>query len=106
MKRRLRRTGLFLGKRAGEAGLPEFSREKALRVLQRDGVLPRTTVLRCRVRYFTDGAILGSREFVHSFVATWQKEKQRKFPPKPVSLPGADWEGLTAMQQVRRSAFG
>ena len=99
------RTFLF-SKRAGEAGLPEFSREKALRILQRDGVLPRTTVLRCRVRYFTDGAILGSREFVHSFVATWQKEKQRKFPPKPVSLPGADWEGLTAMQQVRRSAFG
>lgn len=102
---RMHRAFLF-GKRAGEPGLSEFDRQKALGVLKRDGVLPMAAVLRCRVRYFTDGAILGSREFVNGFVATWQKEKLRKYPPKPASLPGADWGGLTAMQQLRRGVFG
>jgi len=40
-------------------------REQALKVLEeQDGVLPKAAVLRCRVRYFTDGAVFGSREFV------------------------------------------
>ena len=56
-------------------------------------MLPRATVLRCRVRYFTDGAVLGSREFVHGLVDVWQREKGRKLPPKPCALRGADWAG-------------
>jgi len=28
--------------------------------------------MRCQVRYFTDGAILGSQDFVLSFMNAWQ----------------------------------
>ncbi|MFO8028060.1 MAG: transposase [Opitutales bacterium] len=98
---------LIFGKRAADAGLPAMSRAKALKVLERQGArLPKAVVLRCRVRYFTDGAILGSQEFVRGFVGAWQMEKGRKFPPKPRLLPGADWEGLATIQSLRKQVFG
>jgi len=97
---------LIFGKRLGEPGLSEAGRQKALRVLeQEDAILPRATVLRCRVRYFTDGAILGSQEFVRSFVGAWQQEKGRKHSPKVNLLRGADWQGLATIQGLRKSVF-
>jgi REP element-mobilizing transposase RayT len=98
---------LIFGKRATDAGLPEMSRKKALKVLEKeDALLPKATVLRCRVRYFTDGAILGSKEFVRGYVGAWQLEKKRKFPPKPNLLRGADWEGLATINGLKRQVFG
>ncbi len=41
-----------------------ISREKALEVLQVGGKLKRSDYLRCRVRYFCDGAAISSKEFV------------------------------------------
>jgi putative transposase len=50
---------LIFGKRASEVGLPEMGRQQALKVLEADGQLTKAAMLCCRVRYFTDGAILG-----------------------------------------------
>ena len=98
---------LIFGQRAGDTGLLEQEREQALKVLEHgNAVLPRATVLRCRVRYFTDGVILGSEDFVRSFAGSWQRDKRRKHRPKPVWLRGADWEGLTVMLPLRRQVFG
>ena len=98
---------LMFGSRASDQGISEVSRKRALDILEKqDGVLPRSTVLRCRVRYFTDGAILGSREFVNGFVDTWQIEKGRKFPPKVNEMAGANWGGLATIQSIRKRAFG
>ncbi len=97
---------LIFGKRAGQPGLSEAERVKALKVLEQEkALLPRTTVLRCRVRYFTDGAILGSQEFVRGFVESWQREKGRKYPPKVHSMCGADWQGLATINGLRRRVF-
>ena len=64
---------LIFGKHASGAGLSDLTRKRALKVLDReDGQLPKAAILRCRVRYFTDGAILGSAEFVRGFVDVWQ----------------------------------
>ena len=98
---------LIFGKRGSDAGISEMSRKKALKVLeQEDAVLPKATVLRCRVRYFTDGAILGSQEFVRGYVGAWQLEKNRKYPPKPNLLRGSDWEGLATINGLRKQVFG
>jgi len=98
---------LIFGKRAADLGLPEMSRKQVLKVLEKeDALLPKATVLRCRVRYFTDGAILGSQEFVRSYVGVWQFEKGRKYPPKPNLLRGADWRNLATIQGLRRQVFG
>jgi len=98
---------LIFGKRAADGGASAMSRKKALKVLEtEDAVLPKTVVLRCRVRYFTDGAILGSQEFVRSYVGAWQLEKKRKYPPRPNPLRGADWQDLATIQGLRAKVFG
>jgi REP element-mobilizing transposase RayT len=98
---------LIFGKRASEAGLSEMTREQALKVLEEDtGQLPKAAMLRCRVRYFTDGAILGSVEFVRGFAGAWQMERGRKHPPKVNAMRGAGWGDLAVIQGLRRQVFG
>ncbi|HAV12145.1 MAG TPA: transposase [Opitutae bacterium] len=98
---------LIFGKRASEAHLTEAKRAAALKVLDKeDGCLPKSTILRCRVRYFTDGAILGSTEFVRGFTGAWQMERRRKYPPKVNLLRGADWGDLAVIQGLRKQIFG
>jgi len=81
--------------------------KKALKVLnEAQGQLPKAAVLRCRVRYFTDGAILGSAEFVRGFTGALQLERGRKCPAKVNPLMGADWGDLAVIRGLRRQVFG
>ncbi|MFP4069494.1 MAG: transposase, partial [Opitutales bacterium] len=81
--------------------------EAALRELnEKNGVLPRAAVLRCRVRYFTDGAVFGSSEFVRGFAEAWQRERGRKHPPKAHGMRGADWGDLSVIRGLRLRVFG
>ena len=51
----------------GEEGEPlrrGFDRERVREELERGGRLSAQEYVRCRVRYISDGAVLGSREFV------------------------------------------
>lgn len=98
---------LIFGKHASEPGLPEMTRQRALKVLgQEGGQLPKSVMLRCRVRYFTDGAILGSAEYVRGFTGAWQMERGRKHPPQVNAMQGGDWGGLAVIQALRSQVFG
>jgi len=95
---------LLFAKGADDASI---GREAAVRVLEKEGGrLPKAAVLRCRVRYFTDGAILGSRAFVEDFAETWQRERGRKRRPVPNALRGADWGDLATIRGLRSGVFG
>jgi REP element-mobilizing transposase RayT len=84
-----------------------ISPEQAVRVLEKErGELPTSVVLRCRVRYFSDGAILGSAEFVRGYLETWQVERGRKHPPKVNPMRGGQWGDLAVIQALRRQVFG
>jgi len=97
---------LLFGQGAGPGGGASISREAALRVLEQEGgVLPRSVALRCRVRYFTDGAILGSAEFVRGFRREWQRGRRRKVPEAGHSMLGADWEDLCVAKTLKRGIF-
>ena len=97
----------FLFAKGAERCGTEADRAAMLQVVEKeDGVLPKAAVLRCRVRYFTDGAILGSADFVRSFVDDWKAEKARKRPPKVHPMRGADWGGLSVIRGLRRQVFG
>ena len=50
--------------KTGQPARPGFQPEQVEEVKERDGALTLNELLRCRVRYFTDGAVLGSRAFV------------------------------------------
>jgi len=83
-----------------------LDRKKVAKVIEeQDGVLPRAAVLRCRVRYFSDGVILGSSEYVRSFANSVQRDLRRKRPPKVHLLRGAVWGDVAVLQGLRRQVF-
>ena len=55
-----------------------ISKEAAEREREKDGEIPFGKLLRCRVRYFTDGAVIGSRSFVDEAFA----KSRERFGPK------------------------
>ena len=84
-----------------------ITHEAAVKVLEKQrGQLPKTVSLRCRVRYFSDGAILGSAEFVRGFNGAWQRDHDRKYPPKVSRMRGTDWGDLAVIQGLQRQVFG
>ena len=82
--------GIALGMKAGSAKLPEGARgrgqisKNTAEVLEshdNETVLPdlgMASMLRCRVRYFTDGVVIGSKEFVNEAFAG----ARERFGPK------------------------
>ncbi|MFP4673478.1 MAG: hypothetical protein ACLFO5_02680, partial [Opitutales bacterium] len=69
-----------------------------------ESLADRADALRCRVRYFTDGVVLGSAVFVAKFSA--HLGRGRKRPPTTEAMRGADWEGLTVGRRLRGALFG
>jgi putative transposase len=55
-----------------------FSREESERILENGGKLSRAEILRCRVRHFSDGVVLGSREFVDAFFRNLKSRAQSR----------------------------
>jgi hypothetical protein len=94
------------GSGAGEKdGKVSISRQKAVRVLEEErGKLPLAVVLRCRVRYFTDGMVLGSAEYVQKQVE--MEPGVGKKPRRPHPMHGADWGGLSVATGLRKDLFG
>jgi putative transposase len=77
-----------------------------LRVISAGGHLPLSDILRCRIRYFTDGAVLGTRAFVEAQVGRTRRAFVHRPPIAPHLLP--DWPGwpdLTTLRAVRRPAI-
>jgi putative transposase len=55
-----------------------ISKDDRRAVMERGGKLPVSSALRCKMRYFTDGAVLGTREFVNAIF----EAQRRRFGSK------------------------
>jgi hypothetical protein len=84
---------------SGSAGKVSRDPKVLRRELQRGGQLPLGEVLRLRVRYFSDGVVLGSREYVNAVFA----EFRERFGPKrrTGARPMRSVAGLGAWSTVR-----
>jgi hypothetical protein len=84
-------------------------REKALEVLARGGKLSQADYLRCKVRYFSDGAVIGGKAFVNEMFAAFRDRfgPKRKEGARPLrGLEGGDGdERLFNFRQLRKSVF-
>jgi hypothetical protein len=67
---------------------------------QRGGRLPLAVMLRLRVRYLTDGAVIGSKEFVEKITGSGGDKK----PGKPMRF--GEWGGLHTLRNLRRNVVG
>jgi len=78
----------------------EVAREK-----EREGELSKGKMLRCRVRYFTDGAVIGSRSFVNEAFASARERfgPQRKDGARKLRGSGAAAAGvLWSLRDLRK----
>lgn len=103
---RLYRQQLFVrGEKLAEDPKPGFSPEAVQAVLDAGGTLPKGQALRCRVRYFSDGVILGSRSFVDEAF----KRHRDYFSPNRTTgartMKHGQWEGLCTARRLRMSVI-
>jgi putative transposase len=81
-------------------------REAVLKVLREKGKLPLGAYLRCRVRYFCDGAVFGSREFVEGMFRArrgWFGERRKSGARKMRGLLEGE---LFTVRDLRVDVFG
>jgi hypothetical protein len=85
-------------------------REKALEVLAKGGKLSQADYLRCKVRYFSDGAVIGGKAFVEEMFAAFRDRfgPKRKDGARPLrGLDGGSQEDrLFNFRQLRTGVFG
>ncbi len=81
--------------------------EQLRQVLEHGGRLGLYEVLRLRVRYFSDGAVLGSAAFVAYHLARYRLRTGRRQNLDVNPLPAiTDWEGITTLRALRGHALG
>ena len=78
------------------------------KVIEEGGRLPIATVLRCRIRYFTDGAVLGSKAFVETHLHAYRASTGRRERTAVRLIPPvAEWgSSLATLRSLRKNAFG
>ncbi|MEC5125818.1 transposase [Verrucomicrobiales bacterium BCK34] len=86
------------GAKPGRQG---FSREEVEVEQKRGGKLTLKDALRCRVRYFTDGAVLGSAQFVDEVFERNRSKFGKTRETGAREMRNADWEGLTVIRDLR-----
>jgi len=82
-----------------------FTHEEVMQVLAAKGRLPLASFVRCRVRYFTDGAVLGSREFVNGIFRHYRNRFGARRKDGARRLRGLEIE-LYALRDLRLGVFG
>ena len=98
----------LFGKGAGvKSAKASISVEAFKQVIEVRGRLPMATVLRCRIRYFSDGAVLGSQAFVQTQLGLYQRLTGRRMRTAPREIPRvADWGDLMTLRGLRQGGFG
>ncbi len=85
-------------------------REKALEVLKQGGKLSEADYLRCKVRYFSDGAVIGGKAFVEEMFGAFRDRfgPKRKDGARPLrGLAGTSPASpLFNFRQLRTAVFG
>jgi len=100
------REALFGSGTVPKAQGASISSEAFAEVLQRNGRLPVPVILRCRMRYFTDGVILGSRTFVRSQLSKLCEHYGLRGEGEPYDLSNiSDWGDLSILHKLRGNPF-
>jgi hypothetical protein len=83
-----------------------FSKERVEAVLRSGGKLSRAELLRCRVRWFSDGVAIGSKSFVEGIFTKCRQHfgAKRKDGARKVREDAAG--GLHALRELRRRPVG
>jgi hypothetical protein len=87
------------GERAG------ISAQEVAAVWRDGGKLSLAQLLRCRVRYFSDGVVIGTAEFVEEFFRSHREMFSRGRGTGARRLRGGDWDGLRSVRALGADAL-
>jgi len=79
----------------------KVSRDLLLQTLKQNGQLPRSELLRLRVRYFSDGLVLGTEAFVEDVFEQFRSHFGEKRKSGPRALRGFSDSGLNVIRDLR-----
>ena len=85
---------------------PGFSIDTVEQVMALKGKLPMNELLRCRVRYFTDGVIFESRAFVEDAFRRHREHFSAKREEGARVMKGGDWGDLVTVRKLRVNVMG
>ncbi len=92
----------------GEGGRAGIAGEDCDQVTEAGGAVPLAEALRRKIRYFSDGAVIGSSGFVESVFVRLKAEgrtgPKRKSGPR--RMRGADFGGLRSLRDLRSGGMG
>ena len=83
-----------------------LKREAVLEVLGARGRLPLGSYLRCRVRYFCDGAALGGREFVEEVFGRYRERFGSRRKSGARRMRGLEGDPLFTLRDLKLRVFG
>ena len=81
----------------------DFPRKRSPRVEESKGAMPVPAMLRHKVRYFCDGAVLGTADFVNE---VFTRERSRFGPNRETGarrMRGANWGELRVLRNLREN---
>ncbi|PTX94435.1 transposase [Opitutus sp. ER46] len=84
--------------REGRASLPV---KQVRAAVEAGGKLSLPDVLRCRIRYFSEGVVLGGREFVDEHVAAYRTKHSLTHRVKRHDLPDPGWGEIAGLRPLR-----
>lgn len=90
----------------GSKGRRGLSQQAVADELRRGGEISLAQALRCKTRYFCDGVVLGSEEFVNQIFA---ENRERCGPRRKTGarkMVGVPWKNLHVLRDLKRNIFG
>ncbi|MCC5841019.1 MAG: transposase [Opitutales bacterium] len=87
-------------------GQASISPEARKAVQAKKGQLGLGSLVRHRVRYFSAGAVIGSRAFVEERFQAYRERFGSKRKKGAHALRGGNWEGLTSLRDLRKDTPG
>jgi putative transposase len=82
-----------------------FTREQVETEEQRRGKMPAAEAIRYRVRYLTDGAVLGSEAFVNQVFERNRAKFGKNRQSGARAMREADWSGLCVLRDLREEVM-
>ena len=96
----------------GTAWHPNQAQKRALspkeiaKVMKARGKLSVAQALRVRVRYFSDGAVIGTRQFVEDYWRKYLKKPGSKRQSGARKMKGAEWGELRVLRDLQKDVMG
>ena len=93
---------LLYGRAGRSKKRASISPEEVRVMIETGGELSREELLRCRVRYLTEGLVLGSRGFVEEVLGRQRERLGLRRPGRARPMKYADWGGLCTLRNLKR----